>query len=145
MTTEATIGWGLKAFLGTSALTSSLQELAEVTDAPFPEDQVADVEATNYQSAGRRKEYIAGLIDGGTGDLVMNYVPGSATDQLCRDALAAGDVRAFRLQILQADSTYWQVDVDVIVKGYKRTAPIDNVQKATMTVRFTGAATETDI
>lgn len=143
--TLATIGWGGKAFLGTTSDPATLVQLVEVTAFPFPEDQVADVKATHMLSPGRREEYIAGLIDGGTGDVVMNYVPGSATDALIRAALAAGDARAFRIHLLQPDATYYEIDVTVIVKGYKRSAPIDNRMDATMTVRFTGASTETDI
>jgi hypothetical protein len=52
---------------------------------------------------------------------------------------------AFRVELLQADGSYYEIDVNVIVKGYKRSAPIDNRMEATLTVRFTGAATETDI
>jgi hypothetical protein len=116
-----------------------------VTAFPFPEDMIADVKATHMLSPGRREEYIAGLIDGGTGDIVLNYVPGSATDALCRDLIATGATRAMRIQILQPDTTYYQIDVNVIGKQYKRSAPIDNRMEATLTVRFTGAATETDI
>jgi hypothetical protein len=143
--TNATIGWGGRCYLGTSTDVATLTQLAEVTEFPFPDDQVADIEATHMLSPGRRKEYIAGLIDGGSGDVIMNHVPGSVTDALCRAALAAGDARAFRVQLLQADSSYYQIDVNVIVKGYKRTAPIDGRLTATLTVRFTGAATETDV
>jgi hypothetical protein len=71
--------------------------------------------------------------------------PGSATDALCRAALAAGDARAFRVELLQPDGSYYEIDVGVIAKGYKRSVPIDGVLKATLTLRFTGASTETDI
>src|SRR5437763_11689639 len=109
--TSATIGWGGKCFLGTTADVATLVQLAEVTEFPLPEDQVADIEATHMLSPGRRKEYIAGLIDGGSGDVIMNYVPGSTTDALCRAALAAGDARAFRVELLQPDGSYYEIDV----------------------------------
>jgi hypothetical protein len=141
--TNATIGWGAKVYLADGS--AVLQQLVEVTAFPFPEDMIADVKATHLLSPGRREEYISGLIDGGTGDIVMNYVPGSATDALCRDLVATGATRAFRVQILQPDTTYYEIDVNVIGKQYKRSAPIDNRMEATLTVRFTGAATETDI
>jgi hypothetical protein len=141
--TLATIGWGAKVYLQDGG--GVYQQLSEVTAFPFPEDAIADVKATHLLSPNRREEYIAGLIDGGTGDIVMNYVPGSATDALCRDLVASGSTRGFRVQILQPDTTYYEIDVNVIGKQYKRTAPIDNKMDATLTVRFTGASTETDI
>jgi hypothetical protein len=142
-TTAAQIGWGGKCYLQDSG--GTYVQLAEVTAIPFPEDQIADVKATHMLSPGRREEYIAGLIDGGTGDIAMNYVPGSATDVLCRDLVATGATRGLRVQLLQADGSYYEIDVNVIGKQYKRNAPIDNRMDATLTVRFTGAATETDI
>lgn len=141
--TDATIGWGGRCYLQDSG--GTWVELTEVTETPFPDDQTADVEATHLQSPGRRKEYIAGLIDGGTGDIIMNWVPGSATDVLCRDLRDTGAVRGLRVDVLQADATYYRIEVDVIGKQYKRTAPIDGRKMATLTVRYTGAATETDI
>lgn len=141
--TEATIGWGGKCWLQDAAAT--WVQLEEVTAIPFPDDQIADVKATHMLSPGRREEYIAGLIDGGTGDIVMNYVPGSATDVLCRDLRDTGATRGMRVDVLQPDGTYWRIDVDVIGKQYKRDIPIDNRNTATLTVRFTGAAAESDI
>jgi hypothetical protein len=143
--TGAMVGWGCEVFLGTSTDTATLIQLEEVIDFPFPEDQVADIEATHFLSPNKRKEYISGLIDGGTGDVVVNRIPGNVTDALLRAALGAGDARAFRVKELQSDGTYWQIDTTVIVKGYKRTAPIDNRKTATATLRFTGASSETDV
>lgn len=141
--TDATIGWGGKCYLQDAS--AAWVELAEVTETPFPDDQIADVEATHMLSPERRREYIAGLIDGGTGDIIMNYVPGSPTDVLCRDLRDSGATRGMRIDLLQPDSTYWRIEVEVIGKQYKRSSPIDNRRLATLTVRFTGAATETDI
>lgn len=141
--TDATIGWGGKLYLQDSG--GAWVQLDEVTETPFPEDQIADVEATHMLSPGRRREYIAGLIDGGTGDIITNYVPGSTTDALCRDLVATGDTRGMRIDVLQPDSTYYRIEVDVIGKQYKRNSPLDNRRVGTLTVRFTGASTETDI
>jgi hypothetical protein len=143
MSDDADIGWGGKCFLQDAS--ANWVELAEVTETPFPEDQIADVEKTHMQSPGRRREYIAGLIDGGSGDIVMNYIMGSPTDVLCRDLVSTGDTRGMRVDLLQSDASYYRIEVDVIGKQYKRTSPIDNRRMATLTVRFTGAATETDI
>jgi hypothetical protein len=49
-----------------------------------------------------------------------------------------------RVDLLQPTQLL-RIEVDVIGKQYKRSSPIDNRRMATLTVRFTGAATETDI
>lgn len=138
--TEAEIGWGGRVYLQDAD--ANWVELAEVTDVPYPDDQVGDVEKTHMQSPGRRKEYLSGLIDGGTGDIVMNWLPNSATDQLCTEFKNSGAVRGLRVDTLLSDGTYWRSEVSVIAKGYKKVTPIDGVKKATLTVRFTGAAAE---
>lgn len=143
MSTDAQIGWGGKFFLQNEA--DEWVELDEILETPFPEGETEDVEATHMQSPNRRREYIAGLINDGTGDVLMNYVPGSTTDVLCRDLQDAGITTGYRVQLLQPDSSYWQIQGECIVKKYGRNSPIDDRRTATLTVRFTGAAVETDI
>lgn len=143
MATDAQIGWGGRLYLQDSL--AAWIELSEILETPFPEDEIEDVRATHMQSPNRRHEYIAGLIDGGTGDIVMNYVAGSATDVLCRDLRDTGATRGMRIDLLQPDNTYYRIEVSVIGKKYARSSPIDDRRTATLTVRFTGAAVETDI
>jgi hypothetical protein len=138
--TEAEIGWGGRVYLQDAA--DTWIELEQVTDVPYPDDQVADVESTHMQSPDRRKEYIPGLIDGGTGDIVMNWLPASTTDVTCTEFKNSGDVRGLRVDTLLSDGSYWRSEVSVIAKGYKKATPIEGVKKATLTVRFTGAAAE---
>lgn len=143
MITDAQIGWGGKFFLQDAA--DAWIELAEVLETPFPEAETEDVEATHMKSANRRREFIAGLINDGTGDVVMNYVPGSVTDALCRTLQNSGITTGYRVHLLQPDNSYYQIEGNCIVKQYKRSSPIDDRRTATLTIRFTGDATETDI
>jgi hypothetical protein len=122
--TDATIGWGGKLYLQDSGAAWVAARRSDRT--PFPEDQIADVEATHMLSPGRREEYIAGLIDGGTGDIVMNYVPGSATDVLCRDLVATGATRGLRIDLLQPDSTYYRDRGRRDRQAVQAHSPIDN-------------------
>jgi len=137
--TTALIGWSAEFWLDNAA--GTLTELAEITAITLPNPQVEDVEATHFASPNRRREYIAGLIEDGEGTFEMNYAPGSATDVICRAAVADGVVRDYRI-ILPDGDTGWQIDGDLIVKGYERNVPIDDRMTATLTVRFTGASTE---
>lgn len=137
--TEAAIGYGAEFHLATAL--GVLTELGEITAVSLPNPQVSDVEATHFKSAGRRREYITGLIEDGEGTFEMNYVPGSPTDVICRAALDDGAVRDYMVVLPDGTGT-WEVTGQCIVKGYERNVPIDDRMTATLTVRFTGASTE---
>lgn len=136
--TVAKIGWGatFKLHNGTT-----LTLIGEVTSISLPNSQTADVEATHFSSPNRRREFIAGLIDDGEGTFEMNLEPGGTSDLLIQAAVTAGDSRAYEIQIPKPSGT-WKVTGNCIVKGYERNVPIDDRMTATLTVRFTGAATE---
>lgn len=141
---DARIGWGGEVQLSTSISEDGLTELVEVVSFGLPDEQADEVEVTHLKSEDRRKEYISGLTDGGEVEVGLNYVPGSATDILIRDAKDAGDIRAVRFIIPGTDGEpAWQITTTGFVKGYKRgpLAPGDKIE-ATVTIRITGAADE---
>lgn len=138
MTTNAKIGWGATLKMGTP---TTLTAVAELTKISLPNSQTAEQEATHFASPSRRREFIAGLIDDGTGTFEMNLDPGSTTDAGIRAALSDGIARPYEIQIPTTSGT-WKVTGNFIVKGYERNVPIDDRMTAVMTVRFTGAATE---
>ncbi len=138
---EATIGWGSEFWLADGD--GTLVELDEVTELPFEEAEADDVDVTHFKSPGRRKEYVAGLIEPGTGTLGMNYIPGSPTDVLIREAHASGKPRAYR-EFLTDGTTkkIWQIDGFLIVKSRPRTVTVGDKKQLQVNVRFTGAITE---
>jgi len=140
MATEAQIGIGAEFHLEATA-GGALTELGEITGISLPNAQVEEVEATHFGSADRRREYISGLIDDGSGTFEMNYVPGSATDALIRAALADHEARGYKIVVPDGAGT-WEIEGECIVTGYERSVPIDDRMTATLTVRFTGASTE---
>ena len=93
---EARIGWGGELQISTSASPDGLVEIGEVKEFALPSDEADEVEVTHLKSPDRRKEFIAGLIDGGSVEATINYVPGSASDLLLADARDTGTVRAVR-------------------------------------------------
>jgi predicted secreted protein len=136
---DVKIGWGAKFSLHNG---TTLTELAEITAISLPNSQVEDVDVTHFQSPNRRREYVGGLIDDGEGTFEMNLNPGSTTDALIRAALSAGDARPYKIVIPDSPSGTWEITGSCVVKGYERNVPIDDRMTATMTVRFSGAATE---
>jgi xanthine/CO dehydrogenase XdhC/CoxF family maturation factor len=140
--TEARIGWGGAVFVSANNTEAGLVELGEVTDCTFPQDETDEVEATHLKSPGRRKEFLAGLIDGGEVTVNLNYVPGSATDILLVAAKAAGTTRKVRFVIPSDDGTGaadWNIVTSGFVKKYAPDgmAPGDKMT-ATATIRITG-------
>jgi hypothetical protein len=141
--TDARIGWGGKVYLGTSALESTLTLLSEVIDTTFPQDEADEVEVTHLASPGKRKEYIAGLIDGGEVTVNLNYTPGSATDLLLEAAKEAGTTRSVRF-VIPSEAGDGSADWNVTTSGFvKRYAPTtmsagDKIV-ATAVIRITGA------
>lgn len=134
-------GWGGQAHLHNG---TALTKLLGVTGVTFPEDSVDEIEVTTLEAAGRRKEYISGLIDSGTFDVTMNYEPGSATDTLCRDALTDGDSRAWKIVVPDAAGV---AERQFTGNGFVRSYRLNEMRPgeamtATLTIRVSGAVTE---
>lgn len=140
MTVGATIGWGASFELHNGTILTPLVGVFEMT---LPNEQADDVEITSFASAGRKREYIRGLVETGEGTISMNYVPGSATDLLLTAAKDAGDTRTYKIVIPGTDGVAaWEIDGSCYVKGYERAIPIDDRITATVTIKFTGDTTE---
>ena len=134
-------GWGGEFHLHNG---SALTELVNVTACGLPEDRVDEIETTTLKAVGRRKTFIPGLIDGGSFDVEMNYIPNSADDQLCLAAKIAGDTRPWKIVVPDDDGTELrQFTGNGWVKGYKieKLSPGEGM-KCVLTVRVTGAVTE---
>lgn len=138
--TGETIGWGTEFSLHNG---TALTELEGVFNISIPESSVDDVEITHYKSAGKYREFIAGLKDRGEFQVEMNYVPGSPTDLLCQAAVAAADRRAFQ-SVLPDDvgDPAWAIDGTAYAKGYTRAVPVDDRLTSVLTMRVSGDVTE---
>jgi hypothetical protein len=142
MTTAVGIGSGATFSLDNASGTLTL--LSEIITVTCPNLQIEDVEAT-HMGSGSYREFVAGLRDPGEGAFEFNYVPNSATDILIRAAVADGVGRSYKIVLPIAGGTTQEITGECIVKGYERNVPIDDRMTATLTVRFTGAPTETHV
>ncbi len=137
---DVTTGWNSEFKLHNG---SALTALAEIFAVSPPNDEAGEFETTHFKSANRRKEFKAGLIDGGMMEIEGNWIPGSATDVLLTAAKAAGDVRTFELLVPTAGGDNWKFAGSVIVKGYEKTNPLDDRKTFKASMRVSGAVTET--
>ena len=137
--TTAKIGYGtLYEIWDAAALPSAafvpIEEVFSVT----PGAAVADrIDATHFQSPGRRREYIAGLIDNGEASFELNWVPGNASDLLIRGLMASGEVVEHRITFPN-DVT---VTFDASIIGFEKEIPVDDRMVATITVAVSGEET----
>lgn len=140
--TAAKTGWGGEFHLDATAGAGSPTELVEVVSITLPNGETEKVEATHLKSPNRRREFIAGMIDDGEMEVVINYVPGSATDVLVRTALTDGETRGW-MAVIPRVSADWEITGEGAVIGYDRgTVEVDGVMRATITIAVSGSQTE---
>jgi predicted secreted protein len=137
---DVVIGYGAEWWLENSS--DTLMKVAEVTSIGLPNPQQSDVEATHFESPGRTREYIAGLIDNGEITFGMNFDAGSASDTLITEAMTSGEVRDMMVSLPTSSGTNQEFTFPGIIKGYEKTVPIDDRQTATITVRVAGAVVQ---
>ena len=138
---DVRIGYGAQFWMEDAS--STLVKLAEVTEVSVPNPQQSEVEATHFESPGRAREYVPGLVDNGEITLGLNYIAGSATDLLIAAAVAGNDPRDCKVIIpTVTGSGTWEFTFSGIFKGYERNIPIDDRQTATVTIRVNGAVSE---
>ncbi|RNF35390.1 phage tail tube protein [Paracoccus methylarcula] len=129
---DGMIGYGSTVRIGQGA-TPTWTEIELVGDITLPDEQVDEVDITHMKSPGRRRQFIAGLIDGGEVTVPMNYIPGSVTDVLLLDIKSTGE--EIILEITPGEGSapeqYW-----AFLKGYARSAPVDDKMTAEATFRL---------
>ncbi|MFS0736933.1 phage tail tube protein [Sphingomonas sp. 1P06PA] len=136
---DAKIGYGGQFWIHNG---TALTKIAEVTSISLPNEQVDDVEVTHLESPNRTREYIAGMIDPGEITIEMNYIAGSASDDLISEAKADAVAVAMKI-VVPATGGDQQFTFNGIIKGYERSGLVaDEAQMATLTVRIAGAVTQ---
>lgn len=136
--TDARIGYGTKYSIWDASLTTpALVEIAEVTSVTPGAAQADRIDATHMKSPGRRREYIAGLIDSGEASFEINWVPGSATDELLRGLMNSGAVIEHEIEFPNGVT----VSFDAAITGYEKSIPVDDRMTATITVAVSGDET----
>lgn len=136
---DGMIGYGSTVRIGRGA-TPSWTELALIGDLEMPDEQVDEVEVTHQKSPGRRRQFIAGLIDSGELSIPMNYIPGSPTDTLCKELKASGEEVIIGIKLTD-DPDIEEDQFTGFLKGYARTAPIDDKMTAEATFRLSSFLT----
>lgn len=109
-----------------------------------PSDSTDTTEVTHFQSAGRYREWIKTLIDGGEADIQVNLVPGSPTHLAMQAASQSEDAYYYRFLIPAPDGAFWQIDGEALVTSFDPEVPLEDRMVATSHLKFTGARTEAE-
>ncbi|MEG3177051.1 hypothetical protein U1872_12485 [Sphingomonas sp. RB3P16] len=137
---EESTGFGSTFSLGNPM---TLLELALITDMGDLPSFVRDlIDTTNFKSADGIKTYITSPVrDGNEVDFVMNLVLGSPSDLACKAAMADGKARPYKIVCTTATGSY-EVSGNCLVRDYKRTNPMEDVRKGTLTIKYISLPTE---
>ncbi len=120
--TQAIIGWG--SILYREGPPETFVQITEVAAFQPPQESADEVEVTHFESPGRRKEFIQGLIDAGEATATINYNPGvhELHDTLVED-FEAGSVLNWRFTLPGLIET---IDFSAFIKSFNRNvAPSD--------------------
>lgn len=138
MTTNADIGYTTTFQLwNVNAGPAAYYSLQELTSVSMPKAKLNVIDATNMLSPGGRTEIIVGLTDSGECSIEMNYVPGSATDNLINAVLASKNATSCKITLPNGHTATF----DALCSGYDQTVPVNNIMKATATFSVTGDVT----
>ncbi len=118
--------------------TPTWTEILGAGDITAPDGTVEDIEVTSQSSPRNEKEFIPGRIDRGSMNFTLDFVEGLPTD-VCLKAIKASQ------EIVQLEITLDRDDEDseaevfaAYLKSYKRTTPVNGVQKAEVEFKIAG-------
>lgn len=115
-----------------------LTSLAQVRNISGPSMSVDTIDVTTHDSTNAAREFIAGLIDGGTVDLDLVFDPDSVTQAALRDDLE-DRVNEQWFQIVWPDATSSYVTFRAIVAGLTTSAPHDGSLDASASLKVSKA------
>ncbi len=138
MTTAVETGHGSEFWLKVGA--GTLTKLGEVFNIPVPNTEAAELIDASHMETEVYKDYIqARLREGVESDIEMNWIPGSATDTLCKSAV--GLTCEYKVVIPDGADTV-EFTGSCLVRNYMRSNPMDERRTGTLTVKWTSDPTE---
>lgn len=137
----ATHGKGVTFGIGDGGDPETFTSIGEITGLELPGLSRELVDVTHHASTA--KEWLAQpLIEYGDAVITVNRNPGDATDAALDAAFASPDAANFQITIPAGAQTFTMV-FPAVPTGLEKSSPMDAQQTATLTVKVTGAPTET--
>ena len=122
----------------TASPENSYQTISEVSNVSGPGGQANEIDVTDLSSTA--KEFRMGLQDEGTITLDINYIPANTQHAGLRTDRANQTLRSFRITFTDSPNTTWTFSAYVL--GFEVSNAVDDVTKASVTLRVSGSITE---
>jgi hypothetical protein len=130
---------GLKLQLGSTASPQTFTDLANITNLTgLNSGQSSEIDTTDFDSENFR-EFVRGLADGGQVTVNIKWDPDLSTHQTLFDLNRSGATRQWRVVLVQG--TIYEFNAFISNLGID--FAIDDIVRATMTLRVTGNASQT--
>lgn len=146
---QGRVGYKSKLAAGDGATpTEVFTPIAEIVSIEPADATTEEVDFTNQDSVGWRKEFKPTWIDGGEVTAVCNYIPGDATQEAARDDRDAHTIRNWRILICEPVADV--IDQHITFQGFVKTYKLDTISpsdpmRLTIVVRVTGPETWADV
>ena len=145
MSSSALDSQGVVISYGDGASPQVYTAIPEVTSLQGPGGQANEIDVTDLNSTA--KEFRMGLQDEGSITMDILYIPANTAHAALRTARAGQTLTAFQIAFTDGSATSspiaatrWQFDGFVL--GFEISNAVDDVTKASVTIRVSGAVTE---
>lgn len=134
MTSLAVATQGTKLYVGDAGSPPAFQEIPDVTNVPsFGSSERPRIDVSNMSSTVR--EYRYGLADPGAVEFELNYVPDNSVHTVIETAAENNTQKSFKVEL--SDGTIFEGQG--YFENFAKSAEVDNVYKATVTFKWSGA------
>ena len=138
MSSSALDSQGVTIGRGDAASPEVYTTIPEVVNIQGPGGQANEIDVTDLNSTA--KEFRMGLQDEGSITMDILYIPGNAVHAGLRSDRAAQTLRNFRITFTDSPQTTWTFGAFVL--GFEISNAVDDVTKASVTLRVSGSVTE---
>jgi len=138
MSSSALDSQGMVIQWGSDASPQVWSTIPEVTEISGPGGQANEIDVTDLSSSA--KEFRMGLQDEGQISLSMLWLPANTVHNNIRTDRANQTLRTFRITFTDSPQTNWVFTAYVL--GIEVSNAVDDVTRATVTLRVSGAITQ---
>lgn len=137
--TSAISGVGAEFQLGNAASPEVFSKVAEVLSISGPELSAEQIEVTSLDSTGGYKEFIPGLLDGGTVSIEFNYIDGNTNQETLRTRVSTVNQTASNYRVALPDSPISYVTFAAIVESYSMNVETGSAVTVSCSLKISGA------
>ena len=138
MSSSALVSQGMTIGIGDGASPEVYTTINEVTTIGGPDGSASEIDTTDLNSTA--KEFRLGLLDNGSVNLALNFIPKNTQHALLRAKSISGVITNFRITFTDSPQTTWTFAA--FVMGVPVENSVDAVTTASITLRISGEIIE---